>query len=184
MSTALVEVVPSTVPSQLGILHLKRYWAKTKAKRLGQLASDAFEEEQPLDAALLNALELGLEPTIQYLYQVNPSFTEFETWICTSIGGLPHPDKVALFNARLLGTSPCSSNNQPPTETILSAEDLTHWHTYGYVIVKKAVSRQDCDQTIELICDFLQMDRFDPQTWYAPHPHKQGIMVQLFSIHC
>jgi hypothetical protein len=181
MPTPLVELVPSTRPSSLGILHLKRYWAKTKAKRLGQLANDAFEEELPLDAALLNALDLGLEPTIQYLFQVNPSFAEFEEWIMTSTGGAPHPDKVALFNARLLGTSSASSSLLTPATTTLSAQDLAHWQTYGYVVVKKAVSRQDCDQTIDLICDFLQLDRYNPQTWYAPHPHKQGIMVQLFS---
>jgi Phytanoyl-CoA dioxygenase (PhyH) len=63
---------------------------------------------------------------------------------------------------------------------ILNEEDLHHWDTNGYVIVRDAVSKEDCRQTINLIYDFLGMKEDDPSTWYQPHPARQGIMVQLF----
>ncbi|MBC3786149.1 phytanoyl-CoA dioxygenase family protein [Spirosoma utsteinense] len=179
MTPSVTELAASTACGQLGILHLKRYWAKAMASRLGQLPGDSLEDEGSLDTALLNALGLGLEPTIQYLYQHTPGFQAFEEWIQTVTGGLPNADKVAAFNAQILGTS-LTKPRKEDASPVLSADDLAHWDTYGYVIVKEAISRQDCDQTIELICNFLQMERYQPHTWYAPHPGKQGIMVQLF----
>ncbi|MBO0951057.1 phytanoyl-CoA dioxygenase family protein [Fibrella forsythiae] len=180
MTKTSLDLVASTVTSQLGILHLKRYWAKKMAIRQGQLASNAFEEETHLDSALLNALGLGLEPTIQYLFQVSPSFPDFEAWIQLVTGGLVNRDKIDTFNARLLGTTLAESSD-PATEPTLSGADLLHWDTHGYVIIKEAISRQDCEETIGLICDFLGIDRYDPQTWYTPHTARQGIMVQLFT---
>ena len=166
--------------SRFGIMHLKRYWAKVMANRQGQLSVDALAGENDLDSALLSALNLGLEPTIQYLYQTVPTFSEFEDWIHLTIGGLPDASTVASFNAQLSGKSRTESTGNARTELILSADDLTHWDRYGYVVIKKAVSAQDCAQTIELICDFLALDRYRPETWYNAHPGKQGIMVQLF----
>jgi hypothetical protein len=178
--TAPSELTTSTDMSRFGIMHLKRYWAKALANRQGQLAGNAFAGENDLDAALLSALNLGLEPTIQYLYLTAPSFPEFEDWIQMTIGGLPDASKVAAFNAQLAGTSWIAPTGDGMAELTLSAEDLVHWDRYGYVVINNAVSTQDCDQTIELICDFLSIDRYRPETWYNAHPGKQGIMVQLF----
>ncbi|HEX6180543.1 MAG TPA: phytanoyl-CoA dioxygenase family protein, partial [Chitinophagaceae bacterium] len=50
----------------------------------------------------------------------------------------------------------------------------------GYVIIRGAVSKEDCDESVQLICDFLDIDINDPSTWYQSHFSKQGIMVQLF----
>ncbi|MEZ0487891.1 phytanoyl-CoA dioxygenase family protein [Fibrella aquatica] len=180
MSQSVPDLVASTATSQLGILHLKRYWAKKMAIRHGQLASDAFEEEERLDMALLNALGLGLEPTIQYLFLHSPTFDDFEAWIRVFTGGVLHDQKVAAFNARLLGTSRTEAI-QPASALTLSSDDLLHWDTYGYVIIREAILRPDCAETIGLICDFLGIDRYDPQTWYTPHAARQGIMVQLFT---
>ena len=163
--------------SRFGIMHLKRYWAKALADRQGRMDSNAIAGENDLDSALLSALNLGLEPTIQYLYQTTPSFSEFEDWIQMTIGGLPDASKVVAFNAQLSGAE---QTGEYLTELTLSADDLAHWDRYGYVVVKNAVSARDCDQTIELICDFLALDRYRPETWYNAHPGKQGIMVQLF----
>ncbi len=166
--------------SRLGIMHLKRYWAKAMAIRQGRLDSSSVDGESDLDCVLLSALNLGLEPTIQYLYLTAPTFPEFEDWIQVTIGGLPDASKVAAFNAQLSGNLQTKPTGDDSTELALSADDLIHWDRYGYVVVKNAVSAQDCDQTIELICDFLAMDRYRPKTWYNAHTGKQGIMVQLF----
>ncbi|GAB3714158.1 hypothetical protein GCM10027592_53760 [Spirosoma flavus] len=179
MTTGLDELAASTETGQLGILHLKRYWAKKMAVRQGQLASDSFEDEHDLDTALLSALNLGLEPTLQYLFQRSPSFPEFELWIQTVTGGPPKGDKVTQFNARLLDGN-WTQTDLPESEPTLSEDDLAHWETHGYVSIKNAIPQQDCEQTIDLICDFLKIDRYDPKTWYTPRSDKQGIMVQLF----
>ncbi|WP_211211234.1 hypothetical protein [Spirosoma luteum] len=173
------ELAASTEMSRLGIMQLKRYWAKAMANRQGRLDSSLVDGESDLDTALLSALNLGLEPTIQYLYLTAPTFAEFEDWIQATIGGLPNAGNVVTFNAQLSGTSQTEPVNGETAST-LSADDLVHWDRYGYVVVKNAVPWQDCDQTVELICDFLAIDRHRPDTWYNAHPGKQGIMVQLF----
>jgi hypothetical protein len=168
--------------SRFGIMHLKRYWTKAMANRQGRLDSSSVDGESDLDSALLSALNLGLEPTIQYLYQTAPTFIAFEDWIQVTIGGLPDASKVAAFNAQLSGTSTLRPKLTAGdiTELTLSADDLAYWDQNGYVVVKNAVPMQDCEQTISLICEFLAIDRHRPDTWYNAHPGKQGIMVQLF----
>ncbi|MBD2751928.1 phytanoyl-CoA dioxygenase family protein [Spirosoma validum] len=176
MITPLEPLADSTQTSRLGILHLKRYWAKAMANRQGQLASDLIEAEWNLDVTLLSALGLGLEQTIRYLYATNPSFAEFEDWILTTTGG-PTANKLSSFNELILGRSSPVTQDAGP---ILSADDLAHWDAQGYVIVRNAVSRAHCEETIQLICEFLDIERYNPHTWYRPNPAWQGIMVQLF----
>jgi ectoine hydroxylase-related dioxygenase (phytanoyl-CoA dioxygenase family) len=62
----------------------------------------------------------------------------------------------------------------------LNEEQLDFWDKNGYIILRNAVSQEDCDKTIGVICDFIEIDRNDPATWYNQHPARQGIMVQLF----
>lgn len=176
MITPLEPLADSTHVSRLGILHLKRYWAKAMANRQGQLASELAEAEWNLDLTLLGALGLGLEQTIRYLYTTNPTFPQFEDWILTTTGG-PSADKLSRFNKLVLGSSALVNQD---TSLDLSADDLAHWDTLGYVILRNAVSQEHCEQTIQLICEFLDIDRYDPKTWYRPNPARQGIMVQLF----
>ncbi|GAB4045581.1 phytanoyl-CoA dioxygenase family protein [Spirosoma litoris] len=179
MTTPLIELPPSTENSRLGILHLKRYWAKAMATRQGLIASGSLQDEWNLDVTLLSALGLGLEQTIRYLYNTAPTFPEFEDWIQSVTVGLLDASQVASFNALFIG-------NQEPQESkedssnVLSADDLTHWDKYGYVIVRNAVSHEDCEQTIQLICETIDIERYQPETWYRPNPMRQGIMVQLF----
>src|SRR5688572_13235072 len=88
----------STEIGSIGVMHLKRYWQKSKAKREGHIPQQAFLEEWNLDFTLLSALGLGLEQTIQYLYLENPSFEEFEKWIIQVNGGTIASNKIEEFN--------------------------------------------------------------------------------------
>jgi len=63
------------------VYFLKRFWSKQLLRRNGQLAVDALQEEWKMDTALMDALGLGVEQTIVYLYQQNPDFATFEDWI-------------------------------------------------------------------------------------------------------
>lgn len=51
---------------------------------------------------------------------------------------------------------------------VLSEDDWKHWTTRGYVIVRGAVPKEQCDAVIDMLWDFQEMDRHDPSTWYKP----------------
>jgi len=172
------EIAPSTETGKLKVMHLKRYWNKSLLKRSGKLKPGSFHDEWKTDTILLNALGIGLEQTVQYVYQTAPSFDEFESWILTVTGG-PDPEKINKFNQSLEGKNDAIEINeqQPP---VLTEDDFDFWQQNGYVIIRNAVGKESCDQTIEALCNYIGIDRYNAETWYNEHPAKQGIMVQLF----
>ncbi len=173
-----MEIASSTDTGALGIMHLKRYWHKAMAKRSGELPQDAYQDEWNLDVTLLSALGLGLEQTVKHLYQETPGFEAFEQWILQLNEGNNISGRIIQFN-RLFEVQN-GGDIHHEIKAVLSEEDLEHWDTNGYVIVRGSVSKEDCANTIDVICDFLGIRIDDPSSWYAPHPARQGIMVQLF----
>ncbi|MBL0054790.1 MAG: phytanoyl-CoA dioxygenase family protein [Chitinophagaceae bacterium] len=169
----------STEPGRLGVLHLKRYWEKIRLIRSGKLAPDAYQEEWNIDNTLLSVLELGLEQTLRYLYQNAPDFGKFESWILSMNKGQLHEEMIREFNEYILhrgsGYVPLDEDHR-----MLKDRDLEFWKENGYIIIPRVVDQQDCDEAIGVICSFLGIDRYDPGTWYDPHPDREGIMVQLF----
>lgn len=161
---------------RLQVMQLKRYWQKCMFKREGQLKGGDFDNEFQLDKTMLFTLGLGLEQTVVYVYQKAPSFDEFEQWIIDTTG-MPSPEKVARFNKAITEKN---SGVERAVLKVLDAGQLSFWNENGYLIIKNAVSKEDCEKTIEVICNFIEIDRHDPQTWYNQHPARQGIMVQLF----
>lgn len=166
---------PSTATGSLGIMHLKRYWEKQMASTRAPLSAE-LQEEFTTDTTLLSALGLGLEQTIRYLFEVQPAFDEFEGWILERNSGQIAKQRIDAFNATITG----QHSSPSARENVLSDEDLAHWNEHGYVIIREAISRRDCELTINAIAEFLSIDINDPATWYHPHPAKQGIMIQLF----
>lgn len=61
---------------------------------------------------------------------------------------------------------------------MLSEDDLAFWHEHGYVIVKEAISKQQCEATKALICDYMEIAIDDPSSWQKAQ-HKHGIWVDL-----
>ena len=49
---------------------------------------------------------------------------------------------------------------------VLTDEDLAFWRENGYVILPKAVPQANLDAVIDVIWDFMDMDRDDPDSWY------------------
>jgi hypothetical protein len=172
------DLAPSTETGRIGIMHLKRYWNKAMARRSGALSQQSHEDEWNLDITLLSALGLGLEQTIKYLFIESPAFEQFEDWVLDVNGGTIASERIAGFNQ--LVASNKQLNAHAAINNVLTEQDLDFWNTNGYVIIRNAVSKEDCNSTIDLICDFLSIDKHDPSTWYHPHPARQGIMVQLF----
>lgn len=163
--------------TRLGIMHLKRYWEKQQAIRNRVLNNADMSEEWQLDYTLLVALNLGLEQTIRYLYTSEVSISEFEDWILELNGGRIPEENIRKFNAYILQQD---EPEKRETELVLSAEELCFWEENGYLIIREAIPKADCEATVKVICDFIDADLSRPETWYTSNPAKQGVMVQLF----
>jgi len=146
-------------------------------KKEGKIGTDAYTDEWKKDTTLLAVMGLGLEQTIQYVYLETPSFDEFENWILT-VSGEPDQEKVNQFNAIFKRDSPAEVS--PAENKLLTQNDWDFWQENGYIIIRNAVSKTHCDETIKELCDFIGVDREDAASWYNYHPSRQGIMVQLF----
>ena len=63
---------------------------------------------------------------------------------------------------------------------VLTQSDREFFDEQGYVIVREAVPKENCDAVVDAIWDFLGMDRDDPDDWYRA-PHKPGGgMVEMY----
>ncbi|MBX9781895.1 MAG: phytanoyl-CoA dioxygenase family protein [Chitinophagaceae bacterium] len=160
------------------MMHLKRYWQKAQLQKNGGLAPDAFPDEWTTDITLLAALGPGLEQTVKHMFETTESFETFEQWAKEVNSHQLSATKIEAFNKSI--TDAVDRTGTDTIENVLSEEDLHFWNANGYVLLKNAVSKQDCENTIQLICDFISVDVSDAATWYNEHPARQGIMVQLF----
>ena len=76
MSHDFITLAGPTDVGEIGVFQLKRLWSRVMARRQGQ-AVDAGAETT-VDHVVIDALGVGLEQTLQYLYRAAPSFEEFE----------------------------------------------------------------------------------------------------------
>jgi hypothetical protein len=106
---------------------------------------------------------IGMEETLQFLYFNQPNTQDFHAWI----------DK----NKRIY-----QNENLEHFPDVLSQEDLAFWNKNGYIVVKNAISRKDCEQTQNAILNYLEASLDNPASWYKYHESKEGLMV-LFTKH-
>ncbi len=170
-----IVLAASTETGITGILHLKRLWSKAMA---GQHVNSKYPGEDILDNTLIDFLGTGLLPTYRFLYEQRPDFDNFEKWIIANANGAVTPDLVARCNALFQNNS---MSQTVITEDVLTATDIAFWDEYGYVILKNAVSQNDCAISRKVILDFLKMDEQDATTWYRRTEDMQGIMVNLYN---
>jgi hypothetical protein len=125
---------------------------------------------------VFNALGVGIEPTINFLMESNTSFKDFENWLYQNgkISNLMINEFNALIDIE-------KENDFIPTNEVFDQSELDHWDKHGYVILRNAIPKADCEETVDYIFDQLEADRDIPQSWYKDHPLKKGIMIQLFS---
>ena len=110
----------------------------------------------------LYELGIGMEDALQFLYFEKPDLETFKNWI----------------NNR----TQISNTAEELTDTVLSEEDLEFWSENGYIIIKDAVSKKDCEATQQAIWDFLEMQPNQKESWYQRHPDQKGLMLN-FSDH-
>jgi hypothetical protein len=134
---------------------LEKLWRRTMNSGI-QVANDNWNEE----VKALYELGIGMEATLRYLYFEKPDFEAFKLWI--------NQKKKVLSEAL-----------EQDIENILSEEDLAFWDANGYVIVKEAISEEDCKATCQAIWDFLGMDLNDKESWYKTHEELRGLMLNF-----
>jgi len=159
---------------RIGIYYLKKIW--DYYQRLKRSEKNIEEIEWKYFNGVFNTLGVGIEPTVAYLMESNTSFEDFENWLIQN-GEISDPI-IKHFNAII----DQGENTKPASvQQIFSPAELEHWDEHGYIIVKDAISKTDCATTVDFIYNKLEADKNNPDTWYAHHPLKKGIMVQLFN---
>ena len=178
MQAEQIEIASVTEVGKIGILYLKHFWSIKKAIRNGLQSQIKVESNWRVDTLLFTALGLGVEQVVKYVYMENPTFEEFEDWILQLNGNQISKENIEIFNAIIKG-EPVSLQSGI-SDDVLTNQDLEFFNTNGYVIVRNAVSKQDCEAAVAAICNFIGADLNNPETWYTVHQAKQKIMVQLF----
>jgi len=162
MESTVINISASSETGTIGVMHLKRYWEKCQLKKSGKITADAFAEEWNIDISLLAVLGLGLEQTLVQVYNASCNFTDFENWVLAVNENKLATDKIGDFNNYIHNRETvCNGDN---IEKVLSKEDLEFWKENGYIIIREAISKPDCEDTIAAICDFIEIKRDDPFT--------------------
>ena len=136
---------------------LEQLWNRTINPQTGNTSS---EESWNKEVETLYRMGIGMEEAIRYLYQEQPDFESFKIWI----------------NERKTDTETVSAADIPD---VLSLEDLAFWQENGYVIIKDAISKEDCKATQQAIWEFLEMNPDDRESWYKRHEEQRGLMLNF-----
>ncbi len=107
----------------------------------------------------LYSLGISMETTLQYLYYEKPDLNAFLLWIEQKKKDVPADEII--------------------TDNVLTDEDLAFWEANGYIVLKQAVSSQDCEATRQAIWDFLEMNPDDKASWYKRHEQQKGMMLNF-----
>lgn len=169
-----IKLAESSETGNTGIYHLKRLWSKAM---LGNKIINRLEHEQELDNAIINILGLGLLPTYRFLYEQKPSFEAFEQWVTDMAGGTVEAEKAAQCNGLF---TPDTHADEAVEEEVLSAADIAFWNKNGYIVLKNAITKEDCVAACRAIYNHLQMDENNSESWYNNSHAVEGIMVPLY----
>jgi ectoine hydroxylase-related dioxygenase (phytanoyl-CoA dioxygenase family) len=142
--------------SDAQVQSLTRLWQTTL--RTSSEASPTWES----DLRQIYDLGLGMQELLAYLYETKPDLSGLLYWANS------HSNVHAA--------------NSSEIADVLSASDIAHWNTHGYVVVKAAVTVQQHTAATRAIWEFLGADPAVPESWYQPHPAKNGLMV-VFTQH-
>jgi hypothetical protein len=162
--------------SRFGIRGLEDLWAA--------LTGRAPRAEMSMaERMILDVLGLGLEQAIGHLAAACPDLDAFEDW-AVATAGEPDPDTIARYHAWLDGVPPPESVRARlraigEAEPVLDADDLAHWQSEGWVILRGAIPPDQAAAAAALLWKIAGADPGDPGTWYGG-ARTNGLMVQHF----
>jgi hypothetical protein len=105
---------------------------------------------------------ISMEEAVRYLHYEKPSLLVFNDWVNL------HKNEI--------------KKEEDIIDEVLTKEDLDFWDKNGYVVIRNAISRSDCEVTQNAIWTFLSANSEDPTSWYKKHEEKRGLMLN-FSNH-
>jgi hypothetical protein len=169
------ELAKSSDLSLGGVFHLCRLWQKIQLRIQQQLPSSAYAGEWSLDTAVLDLCGIGLEPGMQALHQfTNPG--DIKLWIQKR--GLTKTE-ITQINQELQHVANGASALLPATQ-LLSEQQLEFWRIQGYLVIPGVLSKEQCQQSCEVIWQYLQASPAQSDSWYQSTDKMQKIMLQLF----
>ena len=139
---------------------LQRFWERALNPAFKTDPDDSANRWRE-EVQLLESLGIAMEAALQFLYFLKPGWEPFKQWL--------------LENKKVR-----SNKTECIAEDVLSAEDLAFWEKNGYLVLKNAVSKNQCFDAQNAIWEFLQARSDDPCSWYKPHEGKRGLMLMLF----
>ncbi|QIL42347.1 phytanoyl-CoA dioxygenase family protein [Pedobacter sp. HDW13] len=138
-----------------------------------QMDESFIQSEQ----VFLNTFELGIFEIYDFLYSKCLDTDHFKQWIIDLKG-------ADFFNTASQQFFKLQSGNNSQQKAdfadILTAEQHAFWNTNGYLKIEQIINGQDCDAVTDLICQTLNIDLTNPQTWYPQHELLQGLMLQKY----
>ncbi|TRX35698.1 phytanoyl-CoA dioxygenase family protein [Flavobacterium sp. ZT3R18] len=140
---------------------LEKLWQRTLNPNSNKAHDENCSWNKEIE--ILYRMGIGMEDTLRYLYFEKPSLVLFKEWI--------------LENKKTI-----SINEPDLDENVLSEEDLMFWKENGYVVVKNAISRSECEATQEAIWEFLGINPDKEESWYQSNAEQRGLML-TFSDH-
>lgn len=169
----------------LGVVRLKRLWWRWTHRGVLAERGDAAarQHEWAHEMVLIHGLGIGLEQIARYLTPER-TFDELEAWILELNGGSIDSACVARLNAALTGGAYDTQTQRRFDEiaampAVFDASDLETWDERGIVVLRDAISAQQCAAAVDAVHEFIGVRADDASTWYQRN-HAQGIMVQLF----
>lgn len=108
----------------------------------------------------LYKMGIGMEETLKFLFEKQPSFETFTDWLQTRRQDI-NPIDTALI------------------PDVLNADDLKFWNQNGYILLKNVVPEDDCVSAQNAMWDYLNMSPNDSSTWYKNHHEKRGMMLNF-----
>lgn len=141
--------------------NIEKLWERTLHPENTTVSGENCSWNKEIES--LYRLGISMEDTLRYLYFEKPSLDSFKEWI--------------VKNQKDISTA-----EQTISEDVLSEEDLAFWNKNGYVVVKNAISKSECEATQQAIWEFLGMDPNQKETWYKQNDQRRGLML-TFSNH-
>jgi hypothetical protein len=135
---------------------LEKFWERTLNPAAINISEESSSWNKEIE--MLYRLGIGMEETLRYLYFEKPSFESFKCWVTE--------------NQKAVG-----GEEQTLEEDVLTEEDLAFWEENGYVVVKNAISKSECEATREAIWEFLGLHPDQKESWYQRHEEQRGLML-------
>ncbi|KJK51703.1 phytanoyl-CoA dioxygenase [Lentzea aerocolonigenes] len=88
------------------------------------------------------------------------------------------PSDIPYFSANAetyLAQTPLRDLTKSRPLRVLSEEDFAHWQTYGYVVVREAISPAAARELLDFAWDFQGLDPGRPETWYPQREYRSDL---------